>query len=171
MAPSAKQTKAAPANFLTLPRELRQKILYESFDDACEQDIHFSTNVNLLDHILDVRRPIVYFLPHVHKHTSNLASIHRTISDDLNFVMKQVLAAFKSGFNEVWWAGDYCEKENRWRALATDIQAGQCLDEDDDILHHRRFQMVQDMREALGADVSQFSFDEVSPDFINFARR
>lgn len=81
----------------------------------------------------------------------------------MEFVLKQVLTTFASGFDEVWRTGDHCEKQIRWYTLATDIQAGSCLDEEDDILHHRRFQMVQDMRVALGADVSQFSFDEDGP--------
>ncbi|TLD30218.1 hypothetical protein E2P81_ATG06871 [Venturia nashicola] len=160
MTSSTNHTKAAPANFLTLPLELRQKILHESFNEACEQDIRFSDNVNLLDQILDIRRPVVHLLPYIHRHASNLASVHRTIGYDMGFVLKQVLAAFESGFNEAWWAGTHCEKKDRWHTLATDIEVGSFRDEDDDILHHRRFQMVQDVREALGADVSQFSFDE-----------
>lgn len=163
MSPSTKSTKITPANFLTLPCELRQKILHESFNEACEQDIRFSTNANLLDYILDIRRPIVHFLPHVHQHACNLASTHSTIGYDMDFVLKRVLADFARGFDDAWWAGDYSAKQSRWHILATDIQVGSCLDEDDDILHHRRFQMVQDMRESLGADVSQFSFDEDGP--------
>lgn len=88
----------------------------------------------------------------------------------MEFVLKQVLAAFESGFHEVWWAGDYCEKMDTWRTLATEIQVGRSFDGDHDILHHRRFQMVQDVREALGVDVSQFSFDEDRPEFVKLPR-
>lgn len=158
MSSASKQKKPPPANFLKLPREICQKILYESFDEACEQDIRFSLNVNLFDHILDIRRPIVHFLPHISKQASIFHSIHDTTRDDMGFVINQVLIAFENGFRQVWMGGhdEYFKKSPRWQTTP-----GLCwyFDEDEDVLHHRRFQMVQAMREAVGADVSQFSFD------------
>ncbi|QDS70519.1 hypothetical protein FKW77_010271 [Venturia effusa] len=170
MSSPTKETKGAPANFLALPLELRQEILYKSFEDVYKQDIHFSTNVNMLDGVLEIRRAPVCFLPHVHRHASILALVHNTISDDLDFVLKQILAAFESGLDEEWQRGACSEKRDRWTVLATEVEAAVCPDEDADISHHRRFQMVQDMREALGADMSQFSFDEDRPDSIRLSR-
>jgi len=155
----SKQNKPLPANFLIVPREIRQKILYESFDEACELDVHFSVNVSLLEQILEVRRPIGYFLPYIHKQASILYSIHDTVSGDMEFVVNQVLTHFGGQFDLVWNTRVYCKNMARWHTLATEIGVWETLDEDDEALHHRRFMMVQTIREAIGADTSQFSFD------------
>ena len=159
MSPSGRSSKSAPANFLTLPREIRQKILYEPFDDACEHDSRFSINVNLPDCHLGRKVSVPHFLPQIHDHMSTLYSIHRTINEDMEFVVKQVLASFQGVYNQVVAKEEYVQKFGRWHTLATKFDAWEYLDEDYEAVHHRRFTMVQMIREAIGADTSQFSFN------------
>ncbi|RDI82474.1 hypothetical protein Vi05172_g7575 [Venturia inaequalis] len=48
-------------NVLTVPRELKQKILHESFEHALEQDTGFSTNHAILH--LSPQQPSEYLRP------------------------------------------------------------------------------------------------------------
>lgn len=166
MPPSDRTKSAQPANFLTLPREIRQKVLYELFNDVCEQDAHFTNNVLLLEQALGIRSPKGQLLPHTHDHASTLYSIHQTVSEDVRFVANQVLASFGDARRQVMSAEDLVKKRYIWCALATEIHAwGYYADEDFEALHHRRFTMVQGIWEAIGADTSQFSFClETAPD-------
>jgi hypothetical protein len=110
MPPSDRIKSAQAANFLSLPREIRQKIFYESFNDACEQDAHFTNNVLLLEQALGIKKPKSQLLPYTHDHASTLYSIHQTVSEDMRFVVSQILAKFGEVRRQVTSAEDIVKK-------------------------------------------------------------
>lgn len=81
-------------NFLTLPRELRQKILFESFEHALEQDVGFNTNHAILHYLLSDHRntcdrPVSAH--HIGSWASTLAATHEIVSIDLGYVLEKRL--------------------------------------------------------------------------------
>jgi len=110
MPPSDRTKSAQPADFFTLPREIRQKVLYESFNDACEQDAHFTNNVLLLEQTLGIRSPKGQLLPYTHDHASTFYSIHQTVSEDMRFVVNQLLVNFRDARRQVMSAEDLVKK-------------------------------------------------------------
>ena len=79
-------------NFLTLAREIRQKILYASFEDALEQDIGFNTNHAILHMMLTQKTCDRAVSAHnIACLASALASVNDTISTDLGFVVDKRL--------------------------------------------------------------------------------
>lgn len=81
-------------NFLILPRELRQKILYESFEHALEQDIGFNTNHAILHYLLTNQRETCDRPVSAHSigsWASTLAATHEIVSTDLGYVVEKRL--------------------------------------------------------------------------------
>lgn len=81
-----------PSSFLSLSREIRQIILYESFEDALNEDIGFNTNLAILHFLLTTythNRPVS--APSMGMWASRLAATHETASDDLGFVLSKRL--------------------------------------------------------------------------------
>jgi hypothetical protein len=65
-----------PTDFLALPRELRQDILYISFEDAIEQDIGFITSLIMLETLTSQLEVILaiehhHFCPLIHSNLKN----------------------------------------------------------------------------------------------------
>lgn len=88
-------------NFLTLPRELRQKILYESFEDALEQDVGFNTNHAILHYLLSTYRETCDRPVSAHNigsWASTLAATNDIMSIDLGYVMKKRLEELEARY-------------------------------------------------------------------------
>ncbi|TLD30298.1 hypothetical protein E2P81_ATG06951 [Venturia nashicola] len=81
-------------NFLTLPREVRQKIIHESFEYALEQDIGFNTNHAILHYLLSSHRNTCDRPVSAHSigsWASTLAATHEIVSIDLGYVLEKRL--------------------------------------------------------------------------------
>lgn len=85
--------RAQPATtFLSLSREIRQMILYESFEDALKQDIGFNTNhavVQLWVTLKTCDGPVSAY--NIDNWASTLASTNATVKDDLGYVLNNCL--------------------------------------------------------------------------------
>lgn len=88
----------ALTGYLSLPLELRQKILHDALEDATDQDIALNVNIRLLKALVD---PVLYFgdpeyayppyqptASHLYAVASNLIHVHPTIKTDLPFVLE-----------------------------------------------------------------------------------
>lgn len=103
-------------NFLTLPRELRQKILHLSFEQATAKDYEFNGYSNALR--MAVHGPYVkdevHPLPHTAAWAHGLVSVHSVIEEDLGYVLEQVV-------RDVEWPfvpkNHNCGEMGRWRVL------------------------------------------------------
>lgn len=91
---------AKSIGFLSLPRELRQKILNHTFDDPTEQDIGLCSNLKLLATIGGNDEGTEYVrnkshkhvsAPHLHAWASTLALVHEIVGEDLPFVLNRHL--------------------------------------------------------------------------------
>lgn len=84
-----------PVSFLTLPREIRQKILHDSFEPALQQDIGFNTNHAILHYLLSKQRntcPRPVSAHNIASWASTLSATHKIINTDLTHVLKSRLA-------------------------------------------------------------------------------
>lgn len=104
-APSSKADSQHFFEFLSLPLELRQKILNYSFSDAFLDDIKFNCNIDVIQHLaqspkfyMKEHRPAA--LPHVAAHIATLLAIHPTIRNDLVFVIRQRLDIFDTIYKQ-----------------------------------------------------------------------
>ena len=129
-------SKPEPANMLTLPREIRQKIFEHAFINARAEDcrlddiftdmrhvVNASQNERLAEEFYNVDRPA----PHIHDLAHNLSGIHPTIRDDLGFVMDRELTLLVEDME----APRKEEKESRrvfrWSQMAVDAGTNLCL--------------------------------------------
>ncbi|RDI86559.1 hypothetical protein Vi05172_g3358 [Venturia inaequalis] len=100
--PSQTQVPARPAGFLTLPRELRQKILLLSLDEASKDDVMFNMLLRRLSDIIPnlsstPRRPRPPIsAPHIMTWASALHSVDPSVCEDLPFVIEKCLSRFES---------------------------------------------------------------------------
>ncbi|TLD30292.1 hypothetical protein E2P81_ATG06945 [Venturia nashicola] len=90
----------APTGYLSLPLELRQKIVNDALEDAAEQDFALNTNVRLIENAVigytslcstkdaNSSRPSA---PHLQDGATILISVHHTIIDNIAFVLEQHL--------------------------------------------------------------------------------
>ncbi|KAE9962036.1 hypothetical protein BLS_000928 [Venturia inaequalis] len=90
-----------PTDFYSLPLELRQKILLNSFEEPLANDIAFNANLSRLKQILDgintaAAKPFFHFAPHISAWAHTLKSTHPTINGDLEFVMRTTLKAVEA---------------------------------------------------------------------------
>ncbi|QDS70108.1 hypothetical protein FKW77_005224 [Venturia effusa] len=110
-----------PTSYLSLPLELRQKILSEALEDATHQDIAFNVNIRLFEVVVWSRWPGKAFrpasAPHLHACAKVLAVSHPVIVEDLPFVLEQQLKVFECDREQsihqetppksmyMWWRG------------------------------------------------------------------
>lgn len=88
------------ANFLSLPRELHQKILSHQYD------LHY----NWLYHFVAVDNDEqAVKVPNLESWSKNLASVHPTIAEDVKFVASRWSVKRRNGWKE------YCEGSGFWR--------------------------------------------------------
>lgn len=100
--PLQSRKRVPPASFLTLPRELRQKILLLSLEEASKDDIKFNILLRRLSDIMPnfyctsprPRSPIS--APHIMKWASVLHSVDSLVCEDLPLVIEQCLCRFES---------------------------------------------------------------------------
>lgn len=101
---------AESTGFLSLSRELRQKILDYTFDDLTDQYMGFCNNVNLLVDIVRRDKRIRYFNDNFPKHVSGpylyawpstLALVHDKIREDLPFVLNKHISVLENRNYEV----------------------------------------------------------------------
>lgn len=87
-----------PINFLSLPCELGQQKLLESFRDPLANDMNFSTNCTILKLLLGLGAQFTTteYAPHVAAWGSILGSIYLIIERDLEFVLSQILTELES---------------------------------------------------------------------------
>lgn len=100
----------APPSLITIPRELRQRILAYAFDDMMEEDLKFNSDVRYISGMLYMEEGSKYltaatkhFVIESEKsfavHTNNLASSLATalpdIVDDVMYVLDKTLADFE----------------------------------------------------------------------------
>jgi hypothetical protein len=84
-----------PTDFLALPRELRQDILYRSFEDAIEQDIGFTTSLIMLETLTSQLEVIFaiehhHFCPLIHSNLQNQSN-----ADDIDWFVDNQPEIFK----------------------------------------------------------------------------
>lgn len=94
------QKSPLPTGYLSLPLELRQQILYESFSDAYEKDRKFNEvliRARLLFH-MDERVRSQRHAPSICDWASALDSTHGCVRLDLKFVLKVKLRDFEKDF-------------------------------------------------------------------------
>lgn len=81
--------------YLSLPLELRQKILHHALEDATDQDRALNTNIKLLEIVVYpwcyTRGTNCPSAPHLYRISSNITRVHPTIADDIQFVLEQNL--------------------------------------------------------------------------------
>lgn len=91
-----------PASFHALPREIRQKILIESFNDATSKDLELNTYINLISTLVaDSYMETIGYAPHIMTWASTLRSIEPVIASDIGYVMDQALTEVELSFVEV----------------------------------------------------------------------
>lgn len=106
-------------NFLTLPRELRQKILNLSFDDTTAKDIEFNVYLCALREAVETRISIdctqTESLPHTSQWAHTLVSIHPTVTEDLGYVLRNVIRDLEQQTSR-----SSCHKTARFRRLLSE---------------------------------------------------
>ncbi|QDS67554.1 hypothetical protein FKW77_003071 [Venturia effusa] len=89
--------------FLSLPREIRQKILTIVFEDALIEDLAFMDNLAYLYNTLNRRfyptRSHVK-VPHLGKAASTLSKVHPTVKDDIPYVLNKRLAQIETYYDD-----------------------------------------------------------------------
>ncbi|KAE9967303.1 hypothetical protein BLS_006449 [Venturia inaequalis] len=144
--PQTPQAKPPP-NLLTIPREIRQKILHYSFCDSIDADIRFYFNICLVFRISDkCENDDLYNFasdtinsgpsPYTHDWAHTLDRIHPTISEELGFVVEKVLdelefEAFNhpvGGWRRQMVGEDAITKRGRWQwSCMVPWRVRQCL--------------------------------------------
>jgi len=83
-----------PTTFLTLPRELRQKILFDTFHGAHGLDLLFNFR-----HYCFLTRAMKeeFKTPNIERKARELALVHPTIAEDIGFVLEQWKAIRRDG--------------------------------------------------------------------------
>lgn len=108
------------ATFLSLPREIRQKILFEVFDGACDQDVAFMINLNMLAVVFTNSGPVQpprVRAPHISDLASTLSLVHPTIHEDTGYVLEKQLAKMEN-FDDLWeFDESHKQKLRRWLRL------------------------------------------------------
>ncbi|QDS70514.1 hypothetical protein FKW77_010250 [Venturia effusa] len=100
MAAPTPEHRSRAVNFLALPRELRQAVLYESFEQALEQDIGFNTNHAILHYLLADFRETCQQPVSAHcigSWASALATTHEIVRMDLDYVLEKRLQDLETG--------------------------------------------------------------------------
>ncbi|KAE9975201.1 hypothetical protein EG328_003425 [Venturia inaequalis] len=137
----------APTGYLSLPLELRQKILNDALADAADQDFALNINVRLFKMAMMATlystqdaTPSRPSAPHLHDCASTIISVHPTIIDDVSFVLEQHLKTLERDWAQpsgwglklpkyasnsnltgdyfvTWVSAEYRDKLHRWNAL------------------------------------------------------
>jgi hypothetical protein len=97
---AAAPTKPEPPNFLTLPREVRQSILYMTYDFSVADDylrVRKRPRVKLpgQKYKPGFEGYLANQLPYVNKWVQVLCKVHPIVCDDLGFVVKEWTEALK----------------------------------------------------------------------------
>lgn len=90
-----------PASFKTLPREIRQKILLESFQDATAKDLEFNKLANLLCVSMATQyMGKLEYAPHIMEWASTLRSTDTNLVSDIPYVVNQALISAELEFSK-----------------------------------------------------------------------
>lgn len=120
------KTKAPKkTTFLTLPREIRQQILSDAFEEARRQDWALMINLTTITKICTRQVTATITAPHIAALAARLRLVHRTVGVDMGFVLEMSLQRME-GFYDGDGEGEGCsgdawvEKVGRWGELARD---------------------------------------------------
>ncbi|QDS70010.1 hypothetical protein FKW77_003551 [Venturia effusa] len=104
------------ASFHALPREIRQKILLDSFTSVINEDVRFNDNIELLVDVIVFRLNWSRSAPHVLAWASTLRSTDAVIASDIGYVVDKALGVLE---RELWSSErpHWDEAKNKhWRA-------------------------------------------------------
>ncbi|TID19331.1 hypothetical protein E2P81_ATG06502 [Venturia nashicola] len=93
--PSQSQALSQPSRFLTLPRELRQKILLLSLNEAYMYDLEFNILLRHLDRCLNGLPRSPLFAPNIMKTALAIRMVNTSIREDLPYVIEKCLVRFE----------------------------------------------------------------------------
>ncbi|KAE9969862.1 hypothetical protein BLS_003265 [Venturia inaequalis] len=109
-----------PLTFLSLPREIRQKILIDSelFEDAYDQDMKFMNNFSIFRSITlgKYDLPCRIKAPNLESVASILAAVHPTIKEDMTYLLRKHLEKIEQ-YDDAQVLEDQVPKVDRWYAL------------------------------------------------------
>lgn len=84
-----------PASFHTLPREIRQKILLESFTYVIAEDSKFNKNITILYFLYFKWMKQPYSAPHILAWAASLLSTDAVVASDISYVVDKALAVLE----------------------------------------------------------------------------
>lgn len=104
--------KRVPANYFTLPLELRQSILAYTFPDLLKEDLALNRHLLHINHLFHYRAvskrkgalpspnaynsPLPISAPHIYNWATTLVQAHESIAPDLPFLLKPLVEEIES---------------------------------------------------------------------------
>lgn len=119
------QIKRAKPSLLTLPREVRQQIFFDTFENAITEDSYFNLRLTALKIILIATGPPV--MPHVAAWAADLSSVHPVIHLDLHYVLNAIFKDVEILLEELLGTfdkGGYSTHMERWKMMIHDHGLG-----------------------------------------------